>query len=47
MVVVTVFVAESLETATINALWSTIVPILELLSVLVPFELFVVNSALM
>ena len=47
MMIITVFVAESLEAATINAFWSTTVPILGWFTVLAPFELFVVNSALM
>ena len=47
MMVVTVFVDESLETVTLGMLWSTIDLILRQLMAVVPFELVVVNFALM
>ena len=47
MMVVIVFVDERLESAKLDVLWSTIDPILGLLSVHIPFELVVVNFALM
>ena len=47
VMVVMVLVAESPEAAIVGALWPTIVPVLGLLTVLVPFELVAVNSALM
>ena len=45
--VVTVLVAEIPEAATVGVLWPTIVPVLGLQTILVPFELVAVNSALM